>query len=344
MPSFTVLSGSAVKGILDRDPALVLDLIRDAYLLHENGETINPDSYFLRFPERPEARIIALPAYVGGSYDVAGIKWISSFPKNVESGLPRASAVLILNDYATGYPIACMEAAAISATRTAASAALAATALRPAGYGGSVLSFIGGGVIARYITDYLHHAGVRPSSVFVHDIDQESGRLLAGYAAEVFGVQANYSEKLSDALAADTVVLATSAEEPYITTPLRPGQLFLNISLRDLAPELILDANNVFDDAAHCMRANTSPHLAEQKSGGRDFVTGTLAQVLRGDISVPLDRPVIFSPFGLGVLDLVVGTHVLRRYQDSVSAPAEATTSASGGVTLNEFFAESTRW
>jgi Predicted ornithine cyclodeaminase, mu-crystallin homolog len=84
----------------------------------------------------------------------------------------------------------------------------------------------------------------------------------------------------------------------------------LHVSLRDLAPEILLASTNLVDDVEHCLKANTSPHLAEQLTGSRDFLAGTLDDVMAGRVTVPADRPVVFSPFGLGVLDLAVGKYV----------------------------------
>jgi ornithine cyclodeaminase/alanine dehydrogenase-like protein (mu-crystallin family) len=84
----------------------------------------------------------------------------------------------------------------------------------------------------------------------------------------------------------------------------------LHVSLRDLAPEILLASANVVDDVEHCLKANTSPHLAEQLTGNRDFLLGTLDDLMAGRVTVPKDRPVVFSPFGLGVLDLAVGKYV----------------------------------
>ncbi|HJY46117.1 MAG TPA: 2,3-diaminopropionate biosynthesis protein SbnB, partial [Propionibacteriaceae bacterium] len=122
VPPFAVVSGAQVQGALQGREQQIVELVEATYRLHGAGDSVNPPSYFLRFPDRLSSRIIALPASIGGEVRVDGLKWISSFPDNVAAGIPRASAVLILNDHDTGYPFGCLEASIISATRTAASA------------------------------------------------------------------------------------------------------------------------------------------------------------------------------------------------------------------------------
>jgi ornithine cyclodeaminase len=123
VPPFAVISGGQVSAALRGREREITELVEATYRVHGAGDSVNPPSYFLQFPDRPKDRIIALPASIGGSTRVDGLKWISSFPENVAAGIPRASAVLILNDHDTGYPFACLESSIISATRTAASAA-----------------------------------------------------------------------------------------------------------------------------------------------------------------------------------------------------------------------------
>jgi ornithine cyclodeaminase len=117
------------------------------------------------------------------------------------------------------------------------------------------------------------------------------------------------------------VVFATVAAEPHVWEVSWFGHspVVLHVSLRDLAPQVLLAATNVVDDIEHCLKANTSPHLVEQLTGNRDFLLGTLDDVMAGRVMVPAGRPVIFSPFGLGVLDLAVGKSVY----DHVAASGE---------------------
>src|SRR5207244_10114765 len=107
----------------------------------------------------------------------------------------------------------------------------------------------------------------------------------------------------------DLILFTTVASAPHIadTALFEHNPLVLHISLRDLAPQILLASQNVVDDVEHVMKANTSPHLAEQQTGNRDFVTGTLAEIMLGRRSVDRRRPVIFSPFGMGILDVAVG-------------------------------------
>ncbi|MFH7599306.1 2,3-diaminopropionate biosynthesis protein SbnB [Streptomyces racemochromogenes] len=313
-PAFAVISGAEVDRVLAGRHREVTGIVEAAYRVHGAGDTVNPPSYFLRFPDRPSSRIIALPASLGGDNAVDGLKWISSFPENVAAGLPRASAVLILNDPATGYPLACLESSIISAARTAASAALAAAKLSEGRERPRRVGFFGVGLIARYIHAFLAGTGWEFESAGVYDLSRDHAQGFADYLhrAGTPGEVTVHDGPEELIRSSDLVVFATVAGEPHVQDPDWFGHnpLVLHVSLRDLAPEVVLAATNVVDDVEHCLKAGTSLHLAEQRVGNRDFVHGTLHDVLDGTLRPPADRPVIFSPFGLGILDLALGKHV----------------------------------
>jgi len=66
----------------------------------------------------------AMPAFMP-KFKACGIKWGACFPENYKRGLPQTSALLILNDPNTGWPLAIMDAIWITAKRTAAVTAVA---------------------------------------------------------------------------------------------------------------------------------------------------------------------------------------------------------------------------
>jgi ornithine cyclodeaminase len=314
VPPFAVISGAQVQRVLQGREKQIVDLVEATYRLHSAGDSVNPPSCFLRFPDRPSSRIIALPASIGGQVRVAGLKWISSFPQNVAAGIPRASAVLILNDHDTGYPFACLESSIISATRTAASAALAADWLsrgrrRPARVG-----FFGVGLIARYIHTFLAGTDWSFDEIGVYDLSADSAAGFRGYLrqSDTAGRITVHDSAERLIRSSDLVVFATVAGQPHVgdLSWFEHNPLVLHVSLRDLAPEIVLASTNIVDDIEHCLKANTSPHLAEQLTGNRDFLHGTLDDVMSGRVTVPTDQPLVFSPFGLGVLDLAVGKYV----------------------------------
>ncbi len=311
-----ILRGSEVEELLAGREAEIMDAVGRAYVAHRRGQSSLPHSTFLRFPDDDLNRIIALPAYLGDGFGVAGMKWIASFPGNVKKGFARASAVLILNSATTGLPEAILESSLISARRTAASAALAAQLLRK-GKETAAAGLIGTGVINFETVRFLAKAIPSLGRVALFDLDRERAESFAGRLREMLG-------GVGDGVAVGVVddprelfrtcpliAFATTAVKPHVSdlADCLPGATILHTSLRDLTADVILAADNVVDDADHVSRASTSIHLAEQQTGNRDFIRCTIADLVTGEAPAKKseDQITIVSPFGLGVLDLAVG-------------------------------------
>ena len=307
-----ILKGNEILSLLAGQERELLQVVRAAYLAHAGGDSSLPHSTFLRFPQEQRNRIIALPAYLGDEFGMAGIKWISSFPGNLEKGLERASAVLILNSIETGRPEAILEGSIISAKRTAASAALAAQVLQP-GEQTTVAGLVGCGLINFEIARFLLSSCPRIERFLIHDIDAVRAEQFRSQCRNAFaGIEVEVVEEMGQVFEKSKLVsLATTAAAPHIFDLSRcaPGSTILHISLRDLSPEVILTCDNVVDEVDHVCRAQTSVHLAEQVAGNRDFIRCTLADVLgqKADARRDEESITIFSPFGLGVLDIAVG-------------------------------------
>jgi ornithine cyclodeaminase len=239
------------------------------------------------------------------------MKWIASFPENVEQGIDRASAVIILNSPQTGRPLAIIEGSAISAKRTAASAALAASSLRD-GHQYAEASLLGCGVINFEVARFLLNTCPEIKSFRLFDLDARRASQFKAKLEETFdGAQVSVAPDMEAAMADSQLVsLATTAIEPHVSSlsACDPSATILHVSLRDLTPEVVLSCDNIVDDIDHVSRAQTSVHLAEQLTGNRDFIRCTLADILSGNAAPRMDDDsiAVFSPFGLGILDMAL--------------------------------------
>jgi 2,3-diaminopropionate biosynthesis protein SbnB len=305
-----LIAGNDVLSLLDGRETQVIEAAERAYALHTEKRSSLPPAVRLGFPDNTADRIIAIPAYLGGELNVAGVKWIASVPENVGQGMERAHALMILNERRTGRPVAILEGSIISARRTAASAALAAKLLT----GGAVpqtFGFVGCGPINFEVSRFLSAVWPQTRRAVLLDLlpvraeqfQERLGRLRPEISCRI-------GSRLDDVLAEATVVsFATTAIEPYIESlpPCASGTVILNISLRDFSPDVILSSTNVVDDIMHVCAARTSVHLAEMAKGDRDFIRCSIGELILGDVTLTpaeLDRTKIFSPFGLGILDI----------------------------------------
>ncbi|MDD6987281.1 tyramine oxidase subunit B [Butyricicoccus porcorum] len=105
---------------------MLLTLNRGDYVM--GGQNHNSHGCMVTFPDDPQfpgmpkngddRRFMAMPAYLGGKYQMAGMKWYGSNVENKKKGLPRSILMMMLNDKDTGAPLALMSANLLSCYRT----------------------------------------------------------------------------------------------------------------------------------------------------------------------------------------------------------------------------------
>jgi ornithine cyclodeaminase len=253
---------------------------------------------------------------VQGDEKVGGIKWVSSFPDNIHHDLPRASAVVVLNDMENGRAKSIIEASIINYKSTAASAALAAKTIYDAKQAmPQRLVLVGCGPINYEIARFLQVLRFNFERIEVYDLDANRAEQFARQLTNDFGmVHAHVRTDVNDILndSSSLISFGTTAATPYIdpNAATNKNTVVLNISLRDIPPEIIKTAFNIVDDIDHVSRENTSIYLAEQIYGRDGFEHTAIGAILNNDATIPSDKFVIFSPFGLGILDLQVASMI----------------------------------
>lgn len=129
------------------DMAAAIHVCEDALTEYAKGNVIFPDKVSVVFDQQTQDRINCLPAGLKND-KVYGMKWVSVFPENPHKrDLPNLSAVVLLSEMVSGFPVAFMEATLCSDMRTAAMSALAAKHL--AVKSPEVIGFIGAGEQAK---------------------------------------------------------------------------------------------------------------------------------------------------------------------------------------------------
>lgn len=357
MPNFTVIGAEFVQRWLYDSSTRLLDITLDAYKKFHGEKAVNPDSYFLRFPDNPNTRIIALPASSESEPAVAGVKWIASFPDNIHRHLDRASAVIILNDRRTGYPLACLEGSLISCYRTAASALVGANLLHTTPQRARHMVIVGCGLIAYTTVGLMLQTGWAIEKLTLVDLSEQRSGAFANKLMRMFrehrctqiasggetSVHIEQVTSLDPGINTDLILFATSAITPYVNDKalLQYKPTILHMSLRDLGVDIITSSQNFVDDVEHAVKANVSLHLAEQFCGHRDFISGNVVQVDAKEVIPDFSKARIYSPFGMGIIDLLVAYAIFQsahQQEPLHSLPAQSEAGRVAGVTLLEDF------
>lgn len=301
--------------------------------------TFPAESPFPNMPtDGPDRRFMAMPAYLGGKFDMAGMKWYGSNVENRDKNLPRSILMLTLNDKNTGAPLAYMSANILSAFRTGAVPGVGVKYF--AREDAKVVGVVGPGVMSKTAFDAF--MAVRPGITEVK-VKGRSKKSLDSFAVYVKNkypsvTSIEYVDTIEEAVRdADIVSVATSsptgdiAEYPYIAEEwIKPGAVICCPAAARFDDDFILNrARNVADNiqlyeaweeemefpayhtipipAVHCM------DLMEEGKMRRDQVDD-LGDVLIGKLPVHRnpDEIVIYSVGGMPIEDVAWGTIVYR--------------------------------
>lgn len=259
----------------------------------------------------PAGTVLIMPAWQGGRY--LGIKTVNVYPGNAARGLPGLHASYMLYDAATGEPVAVMDGNEITARRTAAASALAASFLAP--QSASRLLVVGAGRVARV----LPHAyrAVRPiRSVRVWN--RSAAR--ASELAQAWRAEGLDAEAVTDLEAgvrwADVVSCATLSGAPLVRGAwLQPGSHLDLIGsfapdLRESDGEALRGALVYVDTLEAPAKSGDLLSAISEGAWALDQLGGTLADLCRGQLAAlpATSRRTVFKSVGTGLEDLAAAT------------------------------------
>jgi ornithine cyclodeaminase len=316
---FLYLSQEDVVAAGGTDMAAMVDVLERAFAVKADGGVRMPPKVMITWTDQPgteelHGRIMAMPAYVGGEFDVAGLKWIPSVPQNpARNGLPRANALVLLTDRETGLPLAVMDGTVVSAMRTGAVTGVALRHL--ADPATEVACLLGAGVLAH--TQLAALRVVLPSlrEVRVYDPDGERCRRFCERAGAPVRPAAGAEEAVRGASA---VVPATMAVEPSFAADwIAPGATVVLVSSLDgpLDLQAVTDLL-VVDDWEH--ESTHEGRYAERLvAAGLVPADGSgaveLADIVAGRHPgrTSAAERIVVTPVGLAMDDVAAAWHVL---------------------------------
>ena len=234
-------------------------LARGDYLMGGAGR--NSHGLPLVFPESspfpgmplagPDRRFVAMPAYLGGRFDVCGVKWYGSNAANRQNGLPRSVLTVMLNDKETGEPLCLLSANLSSAARTGAVPAVGGRYL--ARKDAEVLACVGCGPIGRGCLDAIVTVMPRLKTVVCCNRSPKNAESMAEHVRRDLGYEAVVQPDLEAAVRqADVLSIAASRTAPlYLKRAwVKPGCTLLASGPFQCDEALWLDMKIVLDNTA----------------------------------------------------------------------------------------------
>ncbi|MEM9075536.1 MAG: 2,3-diaminopropionate biosynthesis protein SbnB [Bacteroidota bacterium] len=273
-----------------------------------------PIKPYLRYGN-PANRIIAMPAYIGGEYSSAGIKWIASFPDNINRNEKRAHAVVVLNQVDTGKPECIINSGLISGIRTASVTGFILKKYYQKKSGKFNIGIIGFGPIGKLHLDMsVKVNSENVDKIYLFDKREiNSDEIPAEYRDKVVLVN-DWQQVVNNS---DIVMTCTVSKNRYINTTAKKGTLHLNVSLRDYCAEFMKTVDlMIVDDWDEICRENTDIEHMHLEHGLKKKDVYNVYDDFESQF-VDLDNKVImFNPMGMAIFDMAISKFYLTKAEE----------------------------
>jgi 2,3-diaminopropionate biosynthesis protein SbnB len=293
----------------------LVDIIEKAVKCLGAGDFAQPVKPYLRYRDLKN-RIIAMPAFIGGEFNMAGIKWIASFPDNIKNGIPRAHSVVILNKAETGEPVGIIDTALLSILRTASVTGLMIRyfdKVRP--LKNIRLGIIGWGPIGQYHLKMCTALfGDRLAKISLYDLRKIDKSIIDFADKNKIVIADSWEDAYGDA---DVFITCTVSNAPYIDKPPKKGSLQLNVSLRDYKTDIFdyVKDSIIVDNWEEVCREKTDIEMLHKEKGLQAKDTRSIIDVVVNHCMKHYapDAPIIFNPMGMALFDIALGAYYLEQ-------------------------------
>lgn len=304
------------------DMSIAVPTMEQLFSLHEKKDYVLPQKCVLRWgdleSENTKGRINCMPGSIGGDLNAIGIKWISSSPQNpFKYNLPRASAVIILNDPETLAPMAIMDGAAISAARTGANSGVASKYLAKSN--SKTLGLIGAGVQNRTQLLAINYAHPEIETIKIYDLYEDRAASFAQEMSASIGKEITVAKTAYEAVkGSDIFITATVTKTPIIKPDwIEPGVLYCHVGSHECEFETILNMDKrIVDDWSEIKHRGVESLSIMFNSGIIDdsYISAEIGQIVN---SVKKGREndtetIYLNTVGMGIEDVALAIIVYR--------------------------------
>jgi len=314
IPTTLILTQREVARLLDIRTAI--RVVRESFKAMARGKALMPPKLYLRLPGGDDFR--AMPAFLARP-PAAGMKWVNVHARNPSKGLPTVMAVIVINDPATGVPLAIMDGLLITKLRTAASTAVATQAL--AKRGSRVVGLVGcgaqGDTLLLALAELFPLAYVKVWGYASQEASRFCRRMRRVLPGVVFAPCATIERTARDV---EILMTVTPSRRPLVKRDwLAPGVHISAIGAdaagkQELDPRILRAATVVVDDREQAIHAGEiNVPISRGQFRPRD-IHATLGEILIGR------RPgrrspreiTVFDSTGLAIHDVALGYEAMR--------------------------------